>query len=202
MVFTSFEIDDKLFHEAWSLSGISKKKEMIAEVLRVYVRLHEQAGIRSLRISTRSGGSAVQVLVDSSVWIDYFTGAATPETDHLDSLLGRSPLAVADVVMTEVLHGLPDEAHRKLAREALGRLWLVEMGGFDLADQAAVNYHTLRARGLPVRTAECRLATFCIRSGFALLHASPGFEPFERHLGLTVARAAAPAPGQGFSGAA
>jgi Arc/MetJ family transcription regulator len=48
-VFTSFEIDDKLFHQAWSLSGISKKKEMIAEVLRVYVRLHEQAQVRSLR---------------------------------------------------------------------------------------------------------------------------------------------------------
>jgi Arc/MetJ family transcription regulator len=48
-VFTSFEIDDELFHKAWSLSGIQKKKELIAEVLRTYVRLHEQAAVRSLR---------------------------------------------------------------------------------------------------------------------------------------------------------
>ena len=130
----------------------------------------------------------MQVLVDSSVWIDYFTGAATPETDHLDSLLGRSPLVVADMVLTEVLHGLPDELHRQQAREALGRFWLVEMTGFDLAEKSAVHYHTLRARGIPVRTAECRLATFCLDQGFALLHSSPGYEPFERHLGLTVAR--------------
>jgi len=134
----------------------------------------------------------VQVLVDSSVWIDYFTGAATPEADHLDSLLGRSPLVVADTVMTEVLHGLPDEAHRRQAHAALSKLWRVETGGFDLAEKMAVNYHTLRARDLPVRTAVCRIATFCIDQGFALLHSSPGFEPFERHLGLTVARAGEP----------
>ena len=130
----------------------------------------------------------MQVLVDSSVWIDYFKGTATPETDLLDSLLGQSPLVVADVAMTEVLHGLPDEAHRRQAREALGRFWLVEVAGFGLAERSAVNYHTLRARGIPVRTAECRLATFCLDQGFALLHSSPGYEPFEKHLGLKVAR--------------
>ena len=130
----------------------------------------------------------MQVLVDSSVWIDYFRGVATRETDHLHALIGRSPLVVADVVMAEVLHGLPDELHRKQAWEALGRFWRVEMAGFDLAGKSAVNYHTLRARGIPVRTAECRLATFCLDQGFALLHASPGYEPFEKYLGLTVAR--------------
>lgn len=131
----------------------------------------------------------MQVLVDSSVWLDYFRGTATPETDRLDSLLGRSPLVVADVVMMEVLHALPDELHRKQAREALGRFWQVELGGFDLAAKSAVLFHTLRARGIPVRTAECRIASFCIDQGFALLHAAPGYyEPFEKYLGLTVAR--------------
>ena len=131
----------------------------------------------------------MQVLVDSSVWIAYFTGAAVPEADHLHNLLGWSPLVVADQTMTEVLHGLPDELHRRQAREALGLFWRVELSGFDLAEKTAVNYHTLQARGLPVRTAQCRLATFCIDQGYELLHASEGYEPFERHLGLMVARA-------------
>jgi len=102
---------------------------------------------------TTSWERAVQVLVDSSVWIAYFTGKATPEADHL--------------------HGL---------------FWHVELSGFDLAEKTAVNYHTLQSRNLPVRTAQRRLATFCIDQGYALLHASEGYEPFERHLGLTVAR--------------
>jgi len=130
----------------------------------------------------------VQVLVDSSVWIEYFTGADSPQADRLHALLGREALVVADVTLMEVLHGLPDEVHRKQAREALLKFWLVETGGFDLAVQSAVNYHTLKARGVPVRTAECRLATFCIERGFALLHSSPGYEPFEKFLGLRVAR--------------
>ena len=131
----------------------------------------------------------MQVLVDSSVWIDYFTGAPTPAADTLDSLLGRFPLVVADVVMEEVLHAMPDESHRKLAHEAMGKFWRVEVGGFELAEKSAVHFHTLRARGLPVRTAECRIATFCLEKGYALLHSSPKyFGPFEKHMGLRAAR--------------
>lgn len=130
----------------------------------------------------------MQVLVDSSVWIEYFTGKDSPQAKILDSLIGRASLVVADVVLMEVLHGLPDEVHRRQAQEALLKFWLVETGGFDVAVQSAVNYHTLKARGVPVRTAECRLATFCILKGFALLCSSPGFEVFEKYLGLQVAR--------------
>ena len=131
----------------------------------------------------------MQIVVDSSVWIDYFIGAASPQADYLDSLLGKHALVVPDVTLAEVLYGLPDELHRRQAQEALLRFWLIETGGFDLAVKSAVNYHTLHTRGIPVRTGECRLATFCIDQGFALLHSSPGYEPFEKYLGLTVARA-------------
>jgi predicted nucleic acid-binding protein len=128
----------------------------------------------------------VQVLVDTSVWLDYFTGRPSPEADHLHALLGRSPLLVADVVLMEVLLALPDELHRRQAKEALAKFWHIEVSGHDLAEKTAVSYHTLRARGLPVNPAECRLATFCIDQGFALLHSSAGYEPFERHMGLRV----------------
>jgi predicted nucleic acid-binding protein len=114
--------------------------------------------------------------------------ARYPEADHLHALLSRSPLLVADVVLVEVLHALRDELHRQQAREALAKLWLIEISGFDLAEKAAVNYHTLSTRGIPVSPAECRLATFCIDQGFALLHSSAGYNPFEKHLGLRVAR--------------
>jgi predicted nucleic acid-binding protein len=130
----------------------------------------------------------VQILVDASVWLDYFTGKPTPEADHLDTLLGRSPLLVADVVLAEVLQALPDEFHRKQAREALGKFWQIEIGGFDLAEKTAMNYHTLRARGIEVDPVQCRIATFCIDQGFALLHSSAGYGAFEQHLGLTAAR--------------
>lgn len=130
----------------------------------------------------------MQILVDASVWIDYFTGEETPQADHLDRLLGRQALAVADLTLMEVLCGLPDEHHRKQAAEALRRFWQVEIHGLDLAEQCAVHFHTLRARGIEVAPTECLIATYCIQQGFALLHDSPGFDPFEQHLGLQVAR--------------
>jgi predicted nucleic acid-binding protein len=128
----------------------------------------------------------VQILVDASVWLDYFQGKPAPETDRLHALLGQSPLLVADVVLAEVLHTLPDEFHRKQAREALTKFWQIEIAGFDLAEKTAVNYHTLRARGIEVDPVECRIATFCIDQGFALLHSSAGYGAFERYLGLRV----------------
>ena len=130
----------------------------------------------------------MQVLVDTSVWLDYFTGVSNPATDRLDALIGRAALLVPDVVLAEVLHALPDELHRKQAREALTRFWRIELSGYGLAEKSAVNYHTLRARGITVNPAECRIATFCIDQGFALLHSSAGYEAFERHLGLAAAR--------------
>jgi predicted nucleic acid-binding protein len=130
----------------------------------------------------------VQALVDTSVWLDYFTGRPSPEADHLHALLGRSPLLVADVVLLEVLLALPDELHRRQAKEALAKFWHIEVSGPDLAEKTAVNYHTLRTRGISVNPAECRLATFCIDQRFALLCSSAGYEPFEKHLGLRVVR--------------
>jgi predicted nucleic acid-binding protein len=133
----------------------------------------------------------LQTLVDSSVWIDYFQGVPTPQTDSLDRLIGRAPLVVSDVTVAEVLQGIPDEMHRKQAEEALLKFWLVEIGGLPLHRKSALRYQTLRARGVPVQTTECLIATFCIENGFSLLHSSPGFEPFERHFGLRVAHPSA-----------
>ncbi|MFL6195868.1 MAG: PIN domain-containing protein [Thermoanaerobaculia bacterium] len=126
----------------------------------------------------------MQILVDASVWLDYFTGKATPEADHLNALIGNAALVVADVVLLEVLQGLPDENHRRQAREALGKFWLAEISGFDLAEKTAMNYHALRARGVEVDLNQCRIATFCLEQGFELLHSSDGYEALERHLGL------------------
>lgn len=127
----------------------------------------------------------MQILVDSSVWLDYFRGVSSPQTDGLDRLLGQAPLLVADLTFEEVLHGLPDERHRELAADALRKFWIVEIHGFALAKASAANGHALRARGLDPDPVACRIATYCIENGFALLHDDEEYDPFEEHLGLT-----------------
>ncbi len=125
------------------------------------------------------------ILVDSSVWIDYFRGNATAETDKLDSLLGAEPLAIGDLILTEVLQGFCSDKDFNEASMLLTTLVVVELGGRDIAIQAAKNYRALRALGITVRkTIDTVIATRCIEGGFALLYSDRDFDPFVTYLGL------------------
>lgn len=125
------------------------------------------------------------ILVDSSVWIDCFRGNGTWQTDQLDGLLGNQPLAVGDLILTEVLQGFASEKAFNRVRKLLTTLVLAETGGKDLAIQAARNHRALRALGVTVRkTIDTLIATRCIESGYTLPHADRDFEPFMLHLGL------------------
>jgi len=127
------------------------------------------------------------ILVDSSVWIDYFRGAITAQTETLDRLLGREPLAIGDLILVEVLQGFDRERDFNQARELLTSLTLVELGGGDIAVQAARNFRLLRRLGITVRkTIDTVIATRCIRNGLDLLHDDRDFDPFVQHLGLRV----------------
>ena len=125
------------------------------------------------------------ILVDSSVWIDYFRGTATPRTERLDSLLGSEPLAIGDLVLTEVLQGFSSDRDFNQAKKLLTSLVVIELGGLEIAIQAAKNYRKLRDLGITSRkTIDTVIATRCIAGGYTLLHSDRDFEPFVTHLGL------------------
>ncbi len=127
------------------------------------------------------------ILVDSSVWIDYFNGTITPETDKLDSLLGEELLAIGDLILTEVLQGFGSERDFNQARKMLTSFTVVELGGREIAIQAARNFRTLRELGVTVcKTIDTVIATRCIESGYDLLHSDKDFDPFAKYLGLRV----------------
>ena len=128
------------------------------------------------------------ILVDSSVWIDYFRGTMTAQTEILDAVLGQEPLAIGDLILTEVLQGFRNtERDFNDARKMLTALTVVELGGEKIAIQAAKNFRALRKLGVTVRkTIDTVIATRCIESGYDLLHNDRDFDPFARHLGLAV----------------
>ena len=127
------------------------------------------------------------ILVDSSVWIDYFNGLITPRTEKLDQLLGHEPLAIGDLILTEVLQGFVEERAFNEAKKMLTSLTIVELGGQEVAIQAARNFRALRKVGVTVRkTIDTVIATRCIECGYDLLHSDRDFDPFVKHLGLRV----------------
>lgn len=129
------------------------------------------------------------ILVDSSVWIDYFNGARTPQTGKLDSLLGVELLAIGDLILTEVLQGITGEREFQQVRRLLTTLTVVDLCGEEIAIQAARNFRTLRAKGVTVRkTIDSIIATRCIQNNYELLYSDRDFDPFVRHLGLRAVR--------------
>ncbi|OGA12286.1 MAG: twitching motility protein PilT [Betaproteobacteria bacterium RIFCSPHIGHO2_12_FULL_69_13] len=125
------------------------------------------------------------ILVDSSVWIDYFRGTMTPQVEKLDSLLGAEPIVTGDLILTEVLQGFVSDRDFNQARKLMTSLVVVDMVGQDMAVQAAKNFRALRALGITMRkTIDTVIATRCIESGLPLLYSDRDFDPFIKHLGL------------------
>ncbi len=125
------------------------------------------------------------ILVDSSVWIDYFNGVATAQTDRLDALLGREPLTIGDLILAEVLQGFASEREFRTARDFLTSFRVMDLAGADIALRAARNFRLLRRAGVTVRkTIDTLIATWCIESGYRLLYSDRDFDPFVKYLGL------------------
>jgi predicted nucleic acid-binding protein len=130
------------------------------------------------------------IFVDSSVWIDYFRGAATTQSDILDRLLTTNELTVGDLVITEVLQGFKSEKDFNTARKLMTTFETITISDPALALKAATNYRVLRAKGITVRkTIDSLIATRCLEDGYKLLHDDSDFDGYEVHLGLKVVRA-------------
>jgi hypothetical protein len=127
------------------------------------------------------------ILVDSSVWIDYFGGVASPGAEQLDALLGVEPLATGDLILAEVLQGFAPEEDFRQAKSLLESFEVVPLAGHDVCVHAAENFRTLRRKGVTVRkTIDTIIATCCIRNGYTLLHNDRDFDAFVEHLDLRV----------------
>ena len=125
------------------------------------------------------------IFVDSSVWIDYFRGITTKETELLDELLGVEPIVIGDLVLAEVLQGFKSDRDFNQAKKLLTSLVMVDMLGHEIAIQAARNFRALRERGMTVRkTIDTIIATYCIENDLSLLHSDRDFDAFAEHLSL------------------
>ncbi|HZC46188.1 MAG TPA: PIN domain nuclease [Candidatus Acidoferrum sp.] len=127
-------------------------------------------------------------VVDSSVWVDYFNGRITDQTDALDRI-SKAQILIGDLIMTEVLQGLASEIDFMRVAGAFALLEFRAMCDRQIAIASARNYRALRARGVtPRSTIDTIIATFCIAQDHDLLHRDRDFDPFERHLGLRVVK--------------
>jgi predicted nucleic acid-binding protein len=125
------------------------------------------------------------VLVDTSIWIEYFRGIRSPQTDQLHELLDEERLATGDLIIVELMQGFKTKSQIAAARQIISRLEYFDLVGKDIAFKAADNYRFLRNKGMTIRkTIDIIIGTFCIENQFVLLHNDRDFEPLVEYLGL------------------
>ena len=128
------------------------------------------------------------IMVDSGVWIDYFNGVDNKQTDMLNGALGIRPVAVGDLILTEVLQGFRADKDYKTAKSLFDDLIIFDLVGKDMAVKSADNFRALRKKGITIRKPiDAIIASFCIERKLPLLFSDKDFKPFVKHLGLTAA---------------
>jgi predicted nucleic acid-binding protein len=128
------------------------------------------------------------ILVDSSVWIDSFRDEPTPQVGLLRGL-EMEGIIVADLVLLEVLRGVPSDREAKLHESRFRQIGVRTISSPDTAVAGASNYRKLRRRGITIRSViDVLIATYCIEHNHQLLHDDRDFDHFERHFGLQVLR--------------
>ena len=127
------------------------------------------------------------LVIDSTVWIDYFNGSLNARTDYLNHILDKSPILIGDLILAEVLQGFRRDPDFEQVRRSLARFLQVNMVSPSLALQSARNFRLLRQKGFTVRkTVDSLIATYCIENDHELLHNDYDFDGYEKHLGLRV----------------
>lgn len=125
------------------------------------------------------------IIIDSSIWIDYFNGQDTLQTDKLDELLGVELLGIGDIILTEVLQGFRVDKDYHVAKSVLTSLNVFNMLGTEIAIKSAENFRALRKQGITIRkTNDVIIATFCLENNYSLLFSDKDFIPFVKHFGL------------------
>ncbi len=124
-------------------------------------------------------------LVDSSVWIDFFNGKTTPQSDYLSDHIEDGQFIVGDLILAEVLQGTASKVQFDLVLRLLSTTVQIDIVNRSIAIQAARHFEVLRAKGITVRkTIDTLIATRCIADGIPLLFSDRDFDPFVEHLGL------------------
>ncbi|WP_404355724.1 PIN domain nuclease [Methylotuvimicrobium sp. KM1] len=125
------------------------------------------------------------ILVDTSVWIDYFNGDINAQTDALDAALIEGTVAIADLIFLEILQGFKSDKDYQIVKERLASLDQYSIFNSGMVEKCAQNFRTLRKRGITIRkTNDVIIATYCIEHRLPLLYIDRDFEPFVKYLGL------------------
>jgi len=129
------------------------------------------------------------ILVDTSVWIDFFAGRNLPHVVTLEQFIqDNEDLALCGIILTEILQGIGDDATHRHVQRDLGPLIMLPMADAVFV-RAADIYRKLRKQGITIRkTNDCIIAATALEHHCSLLHNDKDFAPIAKHFPLKIVK--------------
>ena len=127
----------------------------------------------------------MMILVDTTVWIDFFSARSYPHVKTLENLiLNREDICLCGIILTEVLQGIRKDSEFNRSRDLLANLVFLPMQ-YSIFLLSAEIYRNLRRKGITIRKpVDCMIAAVAIENDIPLLHNDKDFIPIEKHFGL------------------
>lgn len=129
------------------------------------------------------------ILVDTSIWIDFFAGRDLPHVATLEQfILDNEDLALCGIILTEILQGIADDTTHRRVRRYLTPLIMLPMPETVFV-RAADIYRKLRKTGITIRKSnDCIIAATALEHHCQLLHKDRDFSPIAKHFPLKVVK--------------
>lgn len=127
------------------------------------------------------------ILVDTTVWIDFFAARSLPHVVVLETIIKRREnICICGIILTEVLQGIRQDTEFRKTRDLFNSLILLPMP-YTVFLRSADIYRKLRKIGITIRKPlDCMIASVAIENDIPLLRNDKGFQPIEKHCGLKV----------------
>lgn len=132
----------------------------------------------------------MEILVDTSVWVDFFNGINSPGTGSLQEMLeAEDPICISDVILAETLQGFRNNDEFESVKTHLLHFPIYSLQSPEGYIRAAQLYRTCRKKGVTIRkTIDCLIAQIALDHGLILLHQDNDFDKIASVSGLRVFR--------------
>ncbi len=132
-----------------------------------------------------------RLVVDSSIWIDFFNNKTSPQIEHLRTVMLEqamsSPIIILPVIMQEVLQGIESDRFYTTIKDNLSGLDYIDYDIYEFSVKAAELFRHLRRKGVTIRKAnDCLIAALCIHFDCPLFHKDKDFDNIAKYTSLNI----------------
>ncbi|MEO9004191.1 MAG: PIN domain-containing protein [Ginsengibacter sp.] len=127
------------------------------------------------------------IIVDTSVWVDFYNGIANEAVDILKSIMLTDIIVIPPIIVQEILQGIKGTKLLSVVEDSILGFQFLNYDAYDAAFEAAALYRLLRSKGVTVRSSnDCLIAWLCLANNISIHHNDKDFDNIAKHTSLKI----------------